>query len=112
MAKRRPRRGTAFSQALLAADIDAESLDGVAARVEVPSLHVPEEMRLFPDDILGWSIGADAEAYVERTPQVECLATFLRLADATRVAMLRFAGTWGPLGLCERHELPDAHDGP
>ena len=45
---------------------------------------------------------------IESPPVDKCLTAFLRVGDATDDEILRFARTWGPLGLCE-HGRPFGH---
>jgi hypothetical protein len=45
-------------------------------------------------------------------PGRDMLAKFVKLAEAPPEAILNYARTWGMLGVCERHNLPSAHNPP
>jgi hypothetical protein len=72
---------------------------------------IPSTIELFdasPDNLdLAWS-NAPPHPSVEASPAL--LDGFLRLESGTNEAILVYAQRWGPLWLCDAHDLPFRHD--
>src|SRR5579859_2539257 len=72
---------------------------------------IPSTVNLFdatPDNLdLAWT-NAPPHHRVEASPAL--LDGFLRLESGTNGAILGYAQRWGPLWLCDAHDLPFRHD--
>src|SRR6266567_3425009 len=72
---------------------------------------IPSTIKLFrapPDQLDLFYSNAPPHLGVEAGPAL--LDAFLRLESATDEAILAYAQRWGPLWLCEAHDLPFRHD--
>ena len=72
---------------------------------------IPSTIKLFdapPDQLDLLYTNAPPHPRVEASPAL--LDSFLRLESATNEAILAYAQRWGPLWLCDAHDLPFRHD--
>ncbi len=96
--------------------------DTLGRPLDLPKLRVPNFLCLDqPQSRLLWVAstmeelqGGDSEhggsaLHQARQPDARLLDRFIGLVDATPLQLLKFAQRWGPLHICEAHQLPVSH---